>query len=214
MIQYQTLTLIGTSHISPESIVLVRRTIQEVQPSFVALELDKGRLLALLEKKRKMRWRDVQKLGVKGFLFALIGAWVEQKLGKMVGEMKLQSAVRFVGSVSDEERAAYFALCDLFVMPSRQIGPDVEGFGLVFLEAALFGKSAIGGRSGGILEAVLDGKTGAIVDPLDPAAFARVVVQLLRDEAQRYEFGQNAKARVLHEFRWEKQIEKLLKVMA
>lgn len=122
----------------------------------------------------------------------------------------LQSAVRFVGKVSDEERAAYFALCDLFVMPSRQIGADVEGFGLVFLEAAMFGKPSIGGRSGGQSEAILDGKTGALVDPNDPAAFARVAVQLLRDDGLRHELGQNAKARAVHEFRWEKQVGKLL----
>jgi|SRR3989338_5338747 len=103
MIQYQTLTLIGTSHISPESIALVRRTIQEVRPSFVALELDKGRLQALLEKKRKIRWRDVQKLGVKGFIFALIGAWVEQKLGKMVGTTpggEMKTAVIEAGKIN------------------------------------------------------------------------------------------------------------------
>ncbi|MDO8505832.1 MAG: glycosyltransferase family 4 protein [bacterium] len=125
----------------------------------------------------------------------------------------LQSAVRFVGAISDEERAAYFALCDLFVMPSRQIGPDVEGFGIVYLEAAIFGKPSIGGQSGGIAEAILDGKTGALVDPADPSAFARVTVQLLRDDAQCYELGQNAKARVLHEFRWEKQVQELLRAL-
>ena len=133
----------------------------------------------------------------------------------------LQNSVRFVGAISDVDRPLYYALCDLFVMPSRQIGPirargrlwrptsngikpDVEGFGLVFLEAALFGKPSIGGRSGGIPEAILDGATGALVDPNDPGAFARVAVQFLHDDALRYELGQNAKARVLHEFRWEK----------
>lgn len=85
MIEYKTLTLIGTSHISPESITLVRKTIQDMQPSFVALELDQGRLYALLEKKRKIRLKDILKLGIKGSLFALVGAWVEKKLGKMVG---------------------------------------------------------------------------------------------------------------------------------
>ncbi|MBI2552636.1 glycosyltransferase family 4 protein [Candidatus Uhrbacteria bacterium] len=135
----------------------------------------------------------------------------QEGVGGRGGSGGLQPYVRFVGVVSDEERAAYFALCDLFVMPSRQIGADVEGFGIVFLEAAMFGKPSIGGRSGGIPEAILDGKTGALVDPNDPAAFARVAVQLLRDDALRYELGQNAKARVVHEFRWERQIEKLIR---
>lgn len=131
------------------------------------------------------------------------------RLGKMVDDLKLQTAVRFVGKVSDEERPLYYALCDIFVMPSRQIGSDVEGFGIVYLEAAMFGKTSIGGSSGGIPEAILDGKTGALVDPADASAFARVAVQLLRDDALRHELGQNAKARVVHEFRWERQVEKL-----
>ncbi len=122
----------------------------------------------------------------------------------------LQNWVRFVGEISDEERAAYFALCDLFVMPSRQIGPEVEGFGIVYLEAALFGKPSIGGRSGGVPEAILDGKTGALVDPTDASAFARVAVQFLRDDRAREELGKNARARVLDEFTWEKQVEKLV----
>ena len=122
----------------------------------------------------------------------------------------LQSYVRFVGTVSDEDRARYFSLCDLLVMPSRQIGPDVEGFGIVYLEAALFEKPSIGGRSGGVPEAILDGKTGALVDPADAGALARVAVQLLRDDGLRDELGKNARARVLQEFTWEKQVEKLV----
>ena len=122
----------------------------------------------------------------------------------------LQSSVRFVGSVSDSERPLYYALCDLFVMPSRQEGADVEGFGLAFLEAALFGKPSIGGRSGGVPEAILDGKTGALVDPNDANALARTVVQLLHSDRLRHELGQNAKARAMHEFRWERQVERLI----
>ena len=78
MIEYQNLTLIGTSHISPESVKQVRKVIKEIQPDFVALELDKGRLKSLLEKnKRRLRFKDIKRMGVKVFLFALFGAWVE-----------------------------------------------------------------------------------------------------------------------------------------
>ena len=126
----------------------------------------------------------------------------------------LQPYVRFVGVVPAEERPAYYALCDLFVMPSRQIKTDVEGFGLAFLEAAVFGKPSVGGASGGQGEAILDGKTGALVDPSDPSALARIAVQLLRNDALRAELGQNAKARAMYEFRWEKQIEKFINALS
>ncbi len=87
MIIYRNLILIGTSHISPESIALVRKTIQEQKPGFVAIELDKGRFHGLMGKKGKKRisFHELRKLGLSSFLFALFGAWIEEKLGKMVG---------------------------------------------------------------------------------------------------------------------------------
>jgi len=86
MIEYQNLTLIGTSHISPESIKIVQGLIRERKPGFVALELDRGRLHALMEQRqRRLSFKDFQKLGFSGFLFAVFGAWIEARLGKMVG---------------------------------------------------------------------------------------------------------------------------------
>lgn len=89
MIEYRNLILIGTSHISPESIVIVRKIIQEKKPGYVAVELDRGRFYGLMHpesrKKKRMSFQELRKLGVSGFLFALFGAWIEEKLGKMVG---------------------------------------------------------------------------------------------------------------------------------
>ncbi|MBI5797634.1 TraB/GumN family protein [Candidatus Woesearchaeota archaeon] len=88
MIEYENLTFIGTSHISPESIRLVQRIIQEKKPEFVALELDRGRFAGLMAKKkerRRLSFKEFRKFGLSGFVFALIGAWVEGKMGKMVG---------------------------------------------------------------------------------------------------------------------------------
>jgi pheromone shutdown-related protein TraB len=85
MIRVGNVSIIGTSHISPVSIMLVKEKILEDKPEFVAIELDQGRLLSLLGKKPKLRVKDILSIGVKGFMFTLIGAWVEQKLGKMVG---------------------------------------------------------------------------------------------------------------------------------
>jgi len=78
--------IIGTSHISPESLEKVEKVILERKPGIVAIELDRKRLLALLSKdKHKPGFRDIKKLGFKGWLFALIGAWAERKLGAKVG---------------------------------------------------------------------------------------------------------------------------------
>lgn len=79
------ITIVGTSHISPESLAKVEKTIIEKKPAIVAVELDHKRLLALLSEKRNLRLRDIGRLGLKGWLFALIGAWAERKLGAKVG---------------------------------------------------------------------------------------------------------------------------------
>ncbi len=81
------LTIIGTSHIAKESVTQVKRVIEELKPSFVAVELDRARAQALLSKKTegRLRLRDIRRVGLKGFLFSLIGAYVERKLGERVG---------------------------------------------------------------------------------------------------------------------------------
>ena len=84
--KYKNLTIIGTSHIAQQSLDEVKRAIEEEKPNIVALELDKQRLYALMStKKEKIRLYNIFRIGVKGFLFSLIGAWAEKKLGEYVG---------------------------------------------------------------------------------------------------------------------------------
>lgn len=105
MIVYRNLILVGTSHISPESIAEVKNIIAEKKPGFVAIELDKGRLQGLMETKRKrkrMSFQELKKLGVSGFLFSLFGAWVEEKMGDVVGTKpgaEMKAAVHEAASV-------------------------------------------------------------------------------------------------------------------
>jgi len=83
---YKNLKVIGTSHIAISSIKEVRKSLLDEEPEFIALELDKERLIGLMsKKKRKIKLKDITKLGLSGFLFAVFGQWVEEKLGKMVG---------------------------------------------------------------------------------------------------------------------------------
>lgn len=101
------LIIIGTSHIAKESVAQVRKVIEDVKPAVVALELDSGRAHALLSKKEgKLRWCDIKKIGFKGFLFSIIGGYVERKLGERVGTVP-----------GSEMKAAIFA--------ARKIGAQV-----------------------------------------------------------------------------------------
>ena len=94
---YKNLMVIGTSHIAKQSLEDVKNAIEGWKPDIVALELDKRRLYSLFRKPGKIRIYDIKRVGIKGFIFSLIGAWAEKKLGNMVGVApgsEMKSAVR------------------------------------------------------------------------------------------------------------------------
>tara|TARA_Y100000031_G_scaffold149205_1_gene186627 strand:+ start:487 stop:1152 length:666 start_codon:yes stop_codon:yes gene_type:complete len=75
----------GTSHIAKQSLEDVEKEIENKKPDIIALELDRRRLYSLFKKPGKIRIYDIKRVGIKGFIFSLIGAWAEKKLGKIVG---------------------------------------------------------------------------------------------------------------------------------
>jgi len=84
--KYKNIVLLGTSHIAKQSLKEVELAIKRQKPDIVALELDRKRLASLMAKKRpKLRLSDIGRIGLKGFLFNLIGAWAEKKLGEKTG---------------------------------------------------------------------------------------------------------------------------------
>jgi phosphatidyl-myo-inositol dimannoside synthase len=92
-------------------------------------------------------------------------------------------SIRFLGSVSDEQRNTWLRRTHLLAMPSRLPagGFAGEGFGIVYLEAGAYGKPVVAGNVGGALDAVVDGVTGLLVDPLDQTGIAEAISQLLLD---------------------------------
>ena len=82
---YKNLMVIGTSHIAKQSLEDVKKAIEGWKPDIVALELDRRRLYSLFKKPGKIRIYDIKRVGIKGFIFSLMGAWAGKKLGKMVG---------------------------------------------------------------------------------------------------------------------------------
>lgn len=99
----------------------------------------------------------------------------------------VRERVIFAGAVERAELADHFRLATLFVQLSRLTGgyDGLEGFGLSFLEAASHGVPSIGGRTGGVPEAILEGESGLLVDPGDTVAFAAAAARLLSDAAER-----------------------------
>ncbi len=109
------------------------------------------------------------------------GGYVET-LERIAADAGVSEHVTFTGSVAEDELVAHYRLCDLFVMPNRELpNHDTEGFGLVFLEANACGKPVVGGRAGGVVEAVREGENGLLVDGEDVAAVAATIASVLAD---------------------------------
>jgi phosphatidylinositol alpha-1,6-mannosyltransferase len=137
-----------------------------------------------------------------------------KRLEAMAAEAPTRSVV-FAGEVSDEDLPAHYAACDLFAMPcrSRWAGLEVEGFGIVFLEAASAGRAVVAGRSGGAAEAMADEETGLLVEGAEPKAVALAVARLLRDPVRMERMGAAGRTRVEKSFTWTVRARRLAEVL-
>jgi len=136
--------------------------------------------------------------------YLIVGDGEERgRLEAMVGELGLGPHVRFEGEVAEASLPGYFARADVFALPNRVERGDFEGFGIVFLEAAAAGVPTVGGRSGGVPEAIADGETGYLVGGEDAAELAATLDRLLSDAELSQALGSAGRRRVLREFTWE-----------
>lgn len=127
-----------------------------------------------------------------------------ERLEQLVRELGVEDCVYFAGRAKDEELPLYYNLCDVFVMPSRYIAQegDVEGFGIVYMEASRCRKPVIGGNSGGVVEAVLHEETGLIVDPHSPEAVAEAIIRLYEDQDLSRRLADNGYKRAKTQFHY------------
>jgi phosphatidylinositol alpha-1,6-mannosyltransferase len=124
------------------------------------------------------------------------------ELEKLAAAIGVRDRVVFAGEVSDADLPDVYALSEVFAMPSRELLEEcvVEGFGIVFLEANACGKPVVGGRSGGIPDAIADGVNGFLVDPTDPKHIADVLIRLVEDRELAARMGAEGRKRVIREF--------------
>lgn len=136
----------------------------------------------------------------------LIGEGKYRKsLEKLVGEQKVMDLVTFVGRVPYRQLPEYFRCGDIFAMPSRSrlAGLEVEGLGIVYLEASGCGLPVIAGNSGGAPDAVADGVTGIVVDGTNINAIAAAIVRVLSDPAKKKAMGAAGSEWVATGWTWE-----------
>ena len=129
-------------------------------------------------------------------------------------QLGVSDIVHFAGLTNEAQLPAWYAACDVFVMPNRSDGVDFEGFGIVFLEAAAAAKPVVGGRSGGVPEAVEDGATGWLVDGESTAELVAVMARLASSPNERRRLGEAGRQRVLRSFTWDEGARRLAAVHA
>ncbi|MBV9795677.1 MAG: glycosyltransferase family 4 protein [Actinobacteria bacterium] len=126
------------------------------------------------------------------------------ELVRLADEVGVTAAVTFTGSVPAADLPGYYAASDVFAMPcrTRRAGLDVEGLGIVYLEASAAGLPVIGGDSGGAPDAILDGETGYVVPGRSVPVLAERIIGLLSDPARARAMGQRGLDWVEQEWDW------------
>jgi phosphatidylinositol alpha-1,6-mannosyltransferase len=136
-----------------------------------------------------------------------------ERLESEARRLGLEDRVLFLGPVPEEELPDLYAAADLFVLPAREDGDEVEGFGIVFCEAAATGLAVVGGDSAGVADAVRHGETGILVPPSDPRAIAGAIMELLEDDDRRRSMGAAGRRAVMAHYHWERAAEEVGRIL-
>ena len=140
---------------------------------------------------------------VPGVQHVLVGEGPLQGFyARLARSLGVDGVTVFLGRVEGADLAALYSTCDVFVMLSREsrIAGGAEGFGIAFLEAGLMGKPVVGGRSGGIPDAVQDEVTGLLVDPTDIQGVADALMRLLTNPDIARRLGENGRRLAVAQF--------------
>lgn len=147
----------------------------------------------------------------------LVVAGVGREEARLRSEAALSGVepyVRFVIAPDRDTLASLYRAADVFALAVRASEGDVEGFGIVFLEAALFGLPVVATRTGGVPEAVVHGATGLLADPDSESEVYDALKRLLDDRALAERFGAAGRERVTRDFRWDDRAGLFLKGLA
>lgn len=147
--------------------------------------------------------------------YVIVGSGDQQALRELAAAEGVADRVQFMGRVPDEDLPLYYHLCDVHVMVSRWSAETkhVEGFGLVYLEAASCSKPSIGGTAGGCPDAIEDGVTGMLVDPTSVEELGSALRVLLTDMERAAAMGEAGRRRVCAQFCKDTRLQHALQVL-
>jgi phosphatidylinositol alpha-1,6-mannosyltransferase len=145
----------------------------------------------------------VIKRAVPDVLYAVVGDGEERTaLEELSRREHVADSVQFLGELEDARMVQCYQQCDVFALPNREVDGDIEGFGIVLLEAQACGKPVVAGMSGGTAETMRVGESGEIVDCRTAGPLAESVSRLLLDPDRRRRMGEAGRAWVVERFDW------------
>ena len=193
---------------------------------------DKGDLVALpgkvIDNKRVILTvgRLVKRKGVAWFVASVMPKLPEEVIYLVVGEGADRSAIEhairenqlndrvfLLGYADEEQKKKLYAIADLYIQPNIQVAGDIEGFGLVILEAGASCTWVIAARLEGLQDAVIDGKNGVLVEAENEDEFVRQINKYLMDDALRNNLGNNARIFVGERFEWHRIAKRYFDIM-
>jgi phosphatidylinositol alpha-1,6-mannosyltransferase len=146
------------------------------------------------------------------YLVAGKGPYLDE-IKKYVRMLKLEKNVLFLGWITEPEKSLVLQSSDLFIMTPTQVGESIEGFGMVFIDAAFHGIASIGTRSGGISDAIIDNKTGILCEEGDQASITNNIDKLLSNRELRVKLGKNGKERAKSDYSWNAKLSEYLNLL-
>ncbi|MFM9065952.1 MAG: glycosyltransferase family 4 protein [Planctomycetota bacterium] len=172
----------------------------------------RGRRVVLIAGRlQRRKWQDQMIRAVSllrerlpDLLCCLVGHGEDELyLRQLAADLQVTDRIQFRGEAADSELIECFQQCDLCALPNRQVGQDIEGFGMVLLEAQACGRPVLAGASGGTAETMRVGETGRIVPCDGPEELAEQVADLLSDPQRLDRMGAAGRAWVTEKFAWE-----------
>ena len=149
------------------------------------------------------------------FVYLIVGDGIfKEKIRESIKENNLEDYVFMVGKVDDAFLKKLYNVADIFVMPNIPVKGDMEGFGIVLLEAASCGISIVASNIEGIKDAIKDGKNGFLIEVFNVGMFIEVINRLLDNNEKKQKNGINVRAFTLQNYEWKKVAEKYVNCFA
>lgn len=151
---------------------------------------------------------------IPNMMYVIAGTGAEEgRLKQLCHSLGVERSVHFLGFVADDLLPSLYNLADVFVMPNRQgCSGDIEGFGMVFVEANACGKPVVAGRSGGVESAVIHGETGLLVDGENLDDLCGAILRLVKDERLSGQLGANGRKRAVEKFDWKVYLKRIQEI--